>query len=65
MGDGAAESTSKGETGVQVNAGGLGGSDDGGGLLDDGIDLGRAGRGCLSSHCEGCDVRLDDGRLKD
>lgn len=54
MGDGAADGTGKGESGVEGEAGELargGGSS----LLDDGVDLGRAGRGNGRGHC-GCDV---------
>lgn len=49
--DGAAESTGKGETGVQIDTGellGLEGLD----VLDDGVDLGRAGGLRAGSHCE-------------
>lgn len=52
VGDGAAESASEGEAGVQVDAGrvlGLSGLD----VLDDGIDLGRAGGLRAGSHCDG------------
>ncbi len=54
MGDGAADSTGKGEAGVQSKAGellGLGSSLD---ILDDGIDLDRAGSLRSGSHCD-CD----------
>ena len=52
MGDGAAKGTSKGEAGVQVNAGELVrlSSLD---VLDDGIELGRAGGFRVGGHCDG------------
>lgn len=53
MGDGTADSTGKGESGVESEAGLLLGSlslD----VLDDGVDLGGTGRG---SHCERCVFR--------
>lgn len=49
MGDGAADSTSESEARVQSETlGALGGLD----VLDDGVDLGRAGR-LRRSHCDG------------
>lgn len=51
VGDGTADSASKGESGVEggtTELGSRGGSD----LLDGGIDLRRAGRHCWAGHCE-------------
>ena len=49
MGDGAADGTGKGESGVESSTAERLGRGDSGGLLDDSVDLGRA---CLSSHCD-------------
>lgn len=50
--DGAADSTSEGESGVKVGTGELLRSV-GKGLLDDGVDLGRAGGWVWSRHGDG------------
>ncbi|TKW49736.1 hypothetical protein CTA1_5092 [Colletotrichum tanaceti] len=50
VGDGAADSTGKGESRVEGEAGKLAGGV-GSSLLDDGVDLGRAGGGQGGSHC--------------
>lgn len=51
MGDGAAEGTGKGESGVEVDTAELGRSGSGG-LLDDSIDLGRASGRHGGGHCD-------------
>jgi hypothetical protein len=52
VGDGATDSTGKGESGVEVKTGRVAGLESLS-LLDDGIELGRAGRLSAGSHCEG------------
>lgn len=56
MSDGAADSTSEGESGVELEAAHLRGGRSH--LLDDGVDLGRAGSGSSGGHCELCVVSM-------
>lgn len=54
--DGAADSTSEGESGVELEAAHLRGGRSH--LLDDGVDLGRAGSGSSGGHSELCVVSM-------